>query len=243
MSNKFIILSVLLQLLNSSCKDINNLSPSPDEINHIYYKKTKLDLTLVKKYGIDVSHYNGFVVDSITIKDSLSFVICKATEGLEYVDRMFNHNWREISKKGLIKGGYHFYLANFDPVKQAEHYLKTIGKLLPNDFGPIVDVEQGSLRSISKSDLTLFQNNLLQYLATVEKKTNKTPMIYTNLDFADRYLTHIEFSKYHLWIGEYTEEKHPKLPKVWKNFGYTVWQQSDSHFIKSIRVDLDIANY
>ena len=61
-------------------------------------------------YGIDVSDFQGDEVDFLDKqKDSLSFVICKATEGITYTDPEFQNNWKTIPEKGFIRGAYHFY--------------------------------------------------------------------------------------------------------------------------------------
>ena len=234
---------VFLQFLNTSCKEKINSNQYHSTLDQINGSISKLNFKSVKKYGIDVSHYNGSIVDEITKKDSLSFVICKATQGLNYVDLKFAYNWAELSEKGLKKGAYHFYVDHVDPVAQAEHYLRNVGELNQDNFGPIVDVERGSITLNTKNNINSFQNNLLEYLATVEMKTKRTPMIYTNLDFANKYLDNIKFADYHLWLAEYTTDTHPKLPEIWKNIGYKIWQRSDSYFIKSIKVDLNIADY
>ncbi len=42
--------------------------------------------------GIDVSKYQHSEIDEIDEADSLSFIICKATEGITYVDPKFKQN-------------------------------------------------------------------------------------------------------------------------------------------------------
>ena len=72
-------------------------------------KKTITYDTTTKYYGIDISKYNKNIVEEITILDSLSFIVCKATEGLYYRDSYFDSNWEAIKEKGLIRGGIPFF--------------------------------------------------------------------------------------------------------------------------------------
>lgn len=190
-------------------------------------------------YGVDVSHWNGDILEDIDKMDSLSFGICKATEGLDYVDPDFKQNWKLLAEKGLIRGAYHFLLVKEDPVTQAEHYYKTLG---PADgekqMTYIVDVEAGSL-SVKDQDGATIQKVLLSFLDHIELLTNQTPMIYTNYAFANQYLNDPALTKYPLWLAEYSGGASPEIPVAWKAEGYTIWQKSDHYDISSNAVDYD----
>jgi lysozyme len=191
-------------------------------------------------YGIDVSKYQGNIVSDIINKDGLSFVICKATEGETYTDPDFANNWEAIRKKNLRRGAYHFYHSDDDPVKQAQFFVQTLQGLANTDISPILDIEGGGINgSISVVNL---QNDLLQFLTQVEQQSKRRPVIYTGLDFANKYLSNSVFTRYPLWIAEYSGNARPELPQVWKEKGYIIWQRSPAYTIDSDTTDFDVFN-
>lgn len=190
--------------------------------------------------GIDISKWNGNAAAEIDPGDSITFIICKATEGTTIIDPDFDNNWQIIKAKKSILGTYHFYQVSDDPVKQAQHFLSTVGSKGQADMVPIVDIEQGSIPPSVQPQESALQNNLLQFLSYIEEKCNCIPMIYTNTGFADQYLMNNVFSKYPLWLAAYSNAKNPQLPFVWKKKGYKIWQKQDSYFIDSHVYDFDV---
>ena len=85
-------------------------------------------------HGIDISHYQGNLVDEIQEHPTLDFVICKATQGAYYVDTKFHHNWQVLADKGIMRGAYHFYDDKYDPKEQAIHFAETVNSLQDNDI-------------------------------------------------------------------------------------------------------------
>lgn len=191
-----------------------------------------------KHYGIDVSRWNGDIQSELDKVDSIDFVICKATEGKSGVDPTFKANWNLLSEKGLIRGAYHFYLVDDDPIRQAEHFWSIIQQLDSTDLAPVVDIEQGSISS--DTDPVRIQVELLLFLRHLQSKCNRLPMIYTGVDFADQYLTNDAFASYPLWLADYTKRENPSIPKAWKEKGFTIWQRTDEYTINSNNTDLDI---
>lgn len=215
-----------------------------DNISKTAIPKENTLLTLERNifYGIDISHYNGSLVERISLHDTLSFVVCKATEGLHYKDAYFDSNWRSLKEKGIIRGAYHFYHIGSSPKQQAKHYLSVVKKWESNDIIPIVDIEGQSfgLTEPRKVDKELLQNELLEFLNYIENVTNVIPMIYVDKNFANTYLTKQEFAKYHLWLAEYTNKQKPVLPKTWANTGLKIWQKSADYHFKSQVDDFDV---
>lgn len=172
-----------------------------------------------------------------------SFIICKATEGNTWTDNTFKTNWKTTKRKNLVRGAYHFYLPNGTPIQQADHYLKTLNywrlfwhKDKPSaHLPPIVDVE-----TPPKGDITQFQNDLLAYLEYVEAKTHRRPLLYTYINFANKYLDNPKFAKYPLWIAHYTKDPNPIIPKTWKTVGAKFWQRSSNYQLSSYATDFNV---
>jgi GH25 family lysozyme M1 (1,4-beta-N-acetylmuramidase) len=190
--------------------------------------------------GIDISHYNGDEATEIDPADSLTFIICKATQGTTTVDPDFSENWKTIKAKKMILGAYHFYLTYEDPVQQATHFLSTLNMLGETDMVPIVDIEQQSLDTNKPHKASETQKNFLLFLNHIESESGYTPMIYTAPAFANQYLADTIFSKYPLWIAEYTTATKPRIPVAWKKKGYKIWQKSATYKIHSRVTDYDI---
>lgn len=191
-------------------------------------------------YGVDISKWNGNIVKDINAIDSLTFVICKATEGISIVDTEFASNWKMVKERGLIRGAYHFYKTKEDPIRQAEFFLSKIDDLGSTDIAPIVDIEAQSLPLKINVDKTNVQIDLLLFLKHIKFKSERLPIIYSSRAFANEYLTHQTFSEYPLWLAEYTNQSSPSVPKVWQEQGYKIWQKSNSYSVNSKKVDFDI---
>ena len=220
--------------LKQTTKNIDrNLVESVAQIEHLSDKNDYI------QHGIDISHYQGDILNNKQMINQLQFVICKATEGLSFVDPDFKSNWNTIKSLNITRGTYHFFIANDDPLAQAQHFHQTVGPITPEDIPPIVDIEALSLRS--NVEPKALQSKLHSFLTEIERLYKRKPMIYTNYYFAQKFLLDSELSDYPLWLAEYSQQKQPKIPTTWQKNGFKIWQRSDTYHIKSKKVDLDIA--
>ncbi|WP_369048234.1 glycoside hydrolase family 25 protein [Tenacibaculum sp. UWU-22] len=191
-------------------------------------------------YGIDLSHYQGSLLDK-DFPDYISFVICKATEGIGFTDPDFSTNWKYLKQKKIARGAYHFYIVDDNPIRQANYFLQALkeNNYLSDDILPVVDIEKLSLPEDSNIDKEILNKNLLIFLNHIENEISKKPIIYTNTSFANKYLIDKKISDYSLWVADYTKLKQPNLPILWKDKGYKIWQKTNRYHIKSKRIDLD----
>jgi lysozyme len=190
--------------------------------------------------GIDISRYQGKLLEDITNLDTLHFVICKASEGKSLVDAGFNIYWKKLKAMHVIRGAYHFYRAREDPIIQAEHFLKTVGTFSPTDIPPILDIEELGIEGMINPES--LQPSLLSFLNYVKQQTGRIPVIYADLYFADKYLHDKAFADYPLWLAEYSHKAFPTIPTTWKEKGNTFWQKNDSYSINSQKIDFDTFN-
>jgi lysozyme len=184
--------------------------------------------------GIDVSHYQGNINWSKVALSDISFAYAKATGGETYTDPKFEYNWHHIRTTDIHRGAYHFFFAYDAPKKQAEHFIKTIGKLRKYDLPPMLDIEVSDHESYK-----VVGERALIWLQEVEKATKRIPIIYTNSSFGREVLTHPEFSRYPLWIADY-EPEIKKIPSPWKHSGWTIWQHSSEGVINGIKGNVDL---
>lgn len=191
-------------------------------------------------YGIDISHWNGNIVKDINNIDSITFAICKATEGVSATDPSYHRNIKLIKDKGVISGAYHFYLTSDSPIEQAQHFYNVVHQSGNVDMPLIIDVEELSLPVRGEIPKQTVVQDILKFLHHLENLTGTTPMIYTDYSFANEYLSDTVFSNYPLWLTEYTSTLSPQIPVAWKNNGYKIWQKSNRMDISSYTVDYDI---
>ena len=183
--------------------------------------------------GIDVSHWDGNI-SWVRLKQSgVQFAYIKATEGSEYVDPNFTRNWIGASDAGVIRGAYHFFAPNDDPILQAEHFLRTVSNN-GNDLVPVLDIEVAE-----RLDPAKLRTNILLWLQTVEKKLGVKPIIYTDNGFWEAHVRG-NFASYDLWIADWQAKTSPILPAGWSDWVF--WQYSVKGRVDGIddpSVDLD----
>lgn len=192
-----------------------------------------------KTFGFDISHYQkkeDINWDSLTIANdgiSLEFVVIRATMGNKKKDKHFEDFWEKSKEKKLIRGAYHFYRADEDPVLQANNYLESV-KLESGDLRPVLDIEKIPRR---KSPEKLVED-LKIWLKIVEEKYDEKPIIYTYFHYYNDYLKG-EFDDYPLWLANYNDVITPSPDEHW-NF----WQFTEKGIVKGIntKVDLNIYN-
>ena len=69
--------------------------------------------------GIDLSHWQ----ETFKYKGNVDFIIQKVTEGWGWVDPKYEEFWPEVMK-APIKGAYHYFRTEFDPIRQARHFFE-----------------------------------------------------------------------------------------------------------------------
>lgn len=192
-------------------------------------------------YGIDIAKSQQNEIDSLNVNtDSLSFVICKATEGVTYTDPYFTKNWATIPQRGFIRGAYHFYHTDDDPTQQATFFVNSLTGLNKDDLAPILDFEYASIAT--GKTVTQIQADLMVFLKAVEQQSGRKPIIYTSVNIGDQYLNKPEFAEYALWIAYPAEVANPKLPTAWATKGWSLWQKSWKYQIEGYTDDFDRYN-
>lgn len=191
-------------------------------------------------YGVDLSQWNGDEVAEIGPEDSLTFIICKATEGIGYKDPDFKTNMNTIRSKNAVSGCYHFYHSNEDPVKQAQFFWNTVSQAEVPQIAPVVDIEQGSLPSKNAGTAAQIQSNLKLFIEELKKLSGREPILYTGEAFGAQYLNDAYFANYRLWLAEYTGARQPIIPPTWKEKGCFIWQKKDNYTINSTQTDFDV---
>ncbi|MBW8524465.1 glycoside hydrolase family 25 protein [Chryseobacterium chendengshani] len=194
---------------------------------------------LDKTYGFDISHYQNqedIKWDSLSIGNKtipLDFVVMRATMGNRSADKHFDDFWQQAIKHNLIRGAYHFYRADEDPIIQANNFLENV-KLESGDLPPILDIEKIPRR---KSNKKLIED-LKIWCKIVEETYGEKPIIYTYYHYYKDFLKG-EFDDYPLWMANYNDVPTPSPDDQWD-----FWQFSEKGIVYGIntKVDLDVYN-
>lgn len=188
-------------------------------------------------HGIDVSKYQHLIswdgVKKMKVKEiQLGFAFIKATEGTGYTDPQFRRNWKKSKDAGIVRGAYHFFTPSRDGKAQAANFISEV-KLEEGDFPPVLDVEQ-----LNSTPVAQLKKETKEWLEIVEAHYGIKPIIYTNVDFYNRYLGQ-EFDEYPLWVAHYYQPVQPRIRRGW-----VLWQHSDRGRVNGIvsPVDFNVFN-
>ena len=176
--------------------------------------------------------YQGSVDFNKVKTAGVTYVFIRATEGITIQDSEFKSNFASAQTAGLTVGAYHFYETNDDPIAQLDNFISVV-TLKAGDLPPVIDIER-----IHNNDESNLIENIQKFLSGLESHYGVKPIIYSNHDFANEYLT--EFGNYPLWLAEY-EVSEPKLPNGWANWVF--WQWSESSIINGVNGNVDVDRY
>ncbi|KPE51971.1 glycoside hydrolase family 25 protein [Chryseobacterium indologenes] len=198
-----------------------------------------LTANLDKTYGFDISHYQNredIKWDSLSIGNKtipLEFVVMRATMGNRNADKHFGDFWEQAKKHNLIRGAYHFYRADEDPIIQANNFLDNV-KLESGDLPPILDIEKIPKRKTNKKLI----EDLKVWCRIIEETYGEKPIIYTYYHYYKDFLKG-EFDDYPLWLANYNDVPSPTPEGNWD-----FWQFTENGIVHGIntKVDLDIYN-
>lgn len=236
-------------------------SIAADSVGQLHSRKSLQELLLqaapdsqatqLGYFGIDVSHWQNTIdwnqVASDTIPKKIDFSIVKATQGGSQTDPNFTENWKYSNNNFSLAGAYHYYIYEDDPKTQAQNFIKNVS-LQQGNFPPIVDIEL----NCSKCDTLAIStdqmiSDLQEYLAEIENHFNVKPIIYTNPDFFEKYLSG-HFNDYNFWMANYEKEPPSGLigfrseqSDSTSNPEVVMWQFTDYERLKGIigRVDMN----
>ncbi len=228
----YVVLLLAVALLSYSLFDFWS-NYEQDKNHFVHYDGFDIDVPLgYAIHGIDVSRHQGAIswraVKAMQVKDiQFGFAFMKATEGISKVDVYFKRNWSSCHEMHIPRGAYHFYLANKSGAAQAKNFVNTV-KLQPGDLPPVVDVEQ-----LYGADPAVMRVELKLWLQMIEIHYGVKPIIYSYVDFYERYLGK-DFDAYPLWIAHYLQKEKPRIKRNW-----LFWQFNEGGRVNGILSNTD----
>ena len=217
MKLKYLYITLLISALFSSCGYLGLLKP---------------DKSIYPLKGIDISHHQD-KIDWFKVKDEVSFVFVKATEGSDFIDSNFKSNIDSIKKYQIPYSAYHFFTFCSSGKNQALNLINTF-LIDSNSLSPVIDLEfLGKCNENKKDDFDV-KKEIKDFLDTIQQHYNKTPIIYTTYEFYNTYLVN-DFKEYHYWIRDLFKE-----PKLSDNKDFVFWQYSNCVKINGINGNIDM---
>jgi lysozyme len=184
--------------------------------------------------GIDVSHHQGEIDWPRVAGAGIRFAYLKATEGRDFRDPRFAHNWDAAAKAGLARGAYHFFTFCSPGREQAEHFLRVVPPA-EGALTPVADVEfKGNCKTWRSLDVV--RKELASFVASVERAWGTPPILYVTPDSYERVLAG-GFAAHPIWIRSVVSE-----PAQGAYGGWWIWQYSETGRVPGIAgpVDLDV---
>ncbi len=169
-------------------------------------------------YGVDVSRYESQYDWNAS---PAQFGIIKATEGTTFRDSSFARHWREMGKKGIVRGAYHFAHPRNNPIAEAEYFLAMVNSQ-PAKAGDLLVLDLETTDGRSVAEVNAWAKKWLSY---VKAKTGVTPMIYSRWNFANKYGKGL--AQYPLWVAHYSKAKGAITPPAdWKSWAIHQYTES-----------------
>jgi len=197
-------------------------------VAYFYFRAFSPDRYAYPVRGIDVSHHQKEIDWPRVAADDVSFAIIKATEGGDWVDRLFARNLSEARAAGLVVGAYHFYRFCRPPADQAKNFIDTVPRdqpLLP----PVVDIEfHGNCER--RPSVDELRAELAEFLAPVEAAFGKPAIIYLIGEAEEMYGAAMPDRK--RWVRAIV--RHPG------HENWTYWQYHNRGSVDGIEGDVDL---
>jgi lysozyme len=187
--------------------------------------------------GIDVSFYQGNVNWQAVADSGVTFAFIKATEGVQSSDEYFDQNWAGMAQVGIARSAYHFFMANKDPIDQANNFLRLTQKVWRDgDLPPVLDLERTYFMSAS-----VVLDRATQWLNAVERAIGLRPIIYTFPNFWESSLGDPQrLADYPLWIAHFGTTN-PYVPGGWRT--WTFHQYTESGQVSGVAGAVDRNNF
>lgn len=182
--------------------------------------------------GVDISSYQAGIEK---FGNDVDFVICKATEGIGYVDKYCDTLYQRAKRDGKLLGVYHFarpYLSGNTAEGEAEWFVKNIKGYL-NEAILVLDWE-----AESKPDTAYAK----RFLDKVYELTGIKPLVYASSSVINSYdWKNVVEADYGLWVAQYgTDNGQPQQEPFVKDWGfYALWQYTSKGRIESYNYDID----
>lgn len=193
--------------------------------------------------GVDISYWQGKIVDPVKLAGMVDFVIIRAGYGNDFIDPRLDE-YRQVCKDHGIPFGLYWYAK---PGKNWKtHALNFFGHWAtdPGVLPPVFDLEETG--GLSKTELESWLKKMYDEFNWWIEGAYPDDMTYTSAGFLNRALGLTNWLKRTiLWVAHWTTAGQPIIPNEWAVPGYTwkFWQWSatgkgSDYGVSSGKIDL-----
>ena len=186
-------------------------------------------------HGVDVSKYQGLIDWEQVRGSGTQFAYIKATEGGDLIDEAFPRNWEAAKAAGVRRGAYHFVYW----CRPAQEQMAWFEQNVPLDeqaLPPVLDVEltpdSKTCKHMPQREVALA--TIAEMLREMEVHYGKQPVIYTTVDFYQRFLQQ-NFSDYPIWVR--STKYYPSVKYGDRRWHF--WQYQSDGSVAGIRAKVD----
>lgn len=186
--------------------------------------------------GIDVSHHQGDIDWKKIAAQDIQFAYIKATEGEDFLDQDFKHNWHAAESVNILPGAYHYFTLCKTGYEQANNFLSRIGTPSSQSLPPAVDLEFGG-NCKARPSPEAFRKELKIFLDLVQQAWGCRVVLYSTPDFYPVYLQE-HFVQNPLWIRDLYRQPNENKYRQWQ-----FWQYANRGKLDGIKgfVDLNVS--
>lgn len=160
----------------------------------------------MKKFGIDISRWQGNFDFDKAIAEGVEFAIIKGGGGDDglYIDSKFSRNYTQAKSKGLPVGCYWFSKATSieRAREEAEYFFTNILKGRKFELPIYMDVEHTDMLKLDRRTLTAIVRAFLDYL----EKKGYFVGIYTSNYYYSAHLNDSELIRYTHWVAQWAKQ-------------------------------------
>ncbi|MDP1548260.1 MAG: GH25 family lysozyme, partial [Anaerolineales bacterium] len=193
-------------------------------------------------HGVDVSYWEPRVDWRALRTQGFKFALIRATSGIGYVDPKFKDHWSGARSEGLLRGAYHYLIANQDAKQQADLFIATISSDR-GELPPIIDLEDKYNENASNAKII---DTCKTILDRVEKAFGLKPMIYSRTQYLNVHVSRNGKAPswamdYPLWLAQYPyvfdashmpNKNMPTQTVGWQDWKF--WQYSESTLVDGV---------
>lgn len=160
----------------------------------------------MKKFGIDISRWQGDFNFSAALKEGVSFIILKGGGGDDglYTDSKFEKNYNNAKKLNIPVGVYWFSKAitTEDAIAEADYFFKNILHNRQFELPVFIDVEHEEMLSLNKDKVTDIIKSWCNYLESKGYWVG----IYSSVYAFSNHMHDKELEKYTHWVAQWSKE-------------------------------------
>lgn len=178
--------------------------------------------------GIDVSHHQGEINWTDVAKDDVAFAYIKASEGGDFVDKMFRKNAVGATQEGILIGAYHFFTLCRSGSEQALNLLNQIDGIdLALPVAVDLEFEGNCSARPTKEE---FEAELLSFVSLVEEEMKRDVIFHSTHGFLWDYGDVLPQRQMWLrWIA---------IEPFWTEWQF--WQYDDDATVRGIEGPVDL---